>query len=251
MEMIELYDPQIAVHVGGYAFTQGIEIELYSAKFSHFDWAKIRFTGQYRPELWLDRNTPASVELGYDGVLNEVFTGYVAKPYDGGAYANEIILKDEMQLLENTVINGTFLNTTPQEMIAYILSCAGVSKMKLAAKNYPVRKSLSIYAQNAIQAIDTVSAAWGLKASSFFSGGTFYWDEKPEQQKVYSFVYGGNILSLERTGGLWKLETVSVPFVKHSHRIDVSHPQVSGLQEVLKVVTTTNDSGFIRTYIYF
>ena len=229
MEMIELYYPQIAVHVGGYTFTQGIEIELYSTKLSHFDWAKIRFTDQYRPELRLDRNTPASLELGYDGILNKVFTGYVARPYDSGAYANEIILKDEMQLLENTVINGTFLNTTPQEVIAYILSCAGVSKIKLAAKNYPMRKSLSIYAQNAVRALD----------------------KKPEQQKIYSFVYGVNILSLERTGGLWKLETVSAPFVKHSHRIDVSHPQVSGLQEVLKVVTTTNDSGFIRTYIYF
>lgn len=50
---------------------------------------------------------------------------------------------------------------------------------------------------------------------------------------------------------MWELETVSAPFVKHSHKINLIHPQISGEQEVLKVVSTTNDSGFIRTYIYF
>ena len=105
--------------------------------------------------------------------------------------------------------------------------------------------------QNAVRAVSTVSAAWGIRAPFFFSGGVFYWDEKPEQQKVYTFEYGVNILGLNRTGGVWELETVSAPFVKHSHKINLIHPQISGEQEVLKVVSTTNDSGFIRTYIYF
>jgi phage-related protein len=78
-----------------------------------------------------------------------------------------------------------------------------------------------------------------------------YWDEKPEQKKVYTFERGVNILGLNRAGGVWELETVSAPFVKHSHKINVIHPQVSGEFEVSKVVSATNDSGFIRTYIYF
>ena len=41
------------------------------------------------------------------------------------------------------------------------------------------------------------------------------------------------------------------PFIKHSHKINLIHPQVSGEVEVSKVVSKTNDSGFIRTYIYF
>ena len=46
------------------------------------------------------------------------------------------------------------------------------------------------------------------------------------------------------------LETVSAPFVKHSHKINVIHPRINGEFEVSKVVSSTNESGFIRTYIY-
>ena len=73
----------------------------------------------------------------------------------------------------------------------------------------------------------------------FFSGGTFYWDEKPEQSKVYTFEHGVNIINLTRAGGVWELETVSAPFVKHSHKINLIHPQISGEREVLKVVSTS------------
>lgn len=82
-------------------------------------------------------------------------------------------------------------------------------------------------------------------------GRATYWDEKPEQKKVYTFEHGVNILNLRRAGGVWELETVSAPFIKHSHKINLIHPQVSGEVEVSKVVSKTNDSGFIRTYIYF
>ena len=46
METTELYYPQIAARAGPYTFNEGIEIEVYSAKSSYFDWAKIRFTGK-------------------------------------------------------------------------------------------------------------------------------------------------------------------------------------------------------------
>ena len=251
METTELYYPQIAAQAGGYSFDKGIEVEIYSAKSSYFDWAKIRFTEQFRPKVALPRKAPGSIQMGYNGSLDEVFSGFVAKEYDGGAYINEVNLKDEMLLLEETIINDTFLNTTPQEMISFFLSKAGLSKMKLASKGYPKRKMLPIREQSVVQAINTVNAAWGLKVPFFFSGGTFYWDEKPEQSKVYTFEHGVNIINLTRAGGVWELETISTPFVKHSHKINVIHPQISGEQEVLKVVSTTNDSGFIRTYIYF
>lgn len=251
METTELYYPQIAARAGPYSFAQGIEIEVFSAKSSYFDWAKIRFTGQFQPKITLNRKDPAAIQLGYNGVLDDVFTGYVAKPYDGGAYANEVNLKDEMLILEGTIINDTFLDTTPQEIITFVLAKAGLSSMKLASKVYQTRKKVSIRQQNAVQAINTVNAAWGVKVPFFFSGGVFYWDEKPEQKKIYTFEYGVNILNLNRVGGVWELETVSAPFVKHSHKIAVKHPKISGEVEVQKVVSTTNDSGFIRTYIYF
>lgn len=251
MKTTELYYPQIAARVGPYTFDQGIEIKVFSAKSSYFDWAKIRFTGQFQPKITINKSDLAAIQLGYNGVLDDVFTGYVAKPYDGGAYANEVNLKDEMLILEGTTVNDTFLDTTPQEIITFILGKAGLSSMKLSSYAYQTRRTVSIRQQNAVQAINTVNAAWGVKVPFFFSGGVFYWGEKPEQEQIYIFEYGVNILNLNRVRGVWELETVSAPFVKHSHKIVVKHPKVSGEVEVQKVVSTTNDSGFIRTYIYF
>lgn len=104
--------PQIAARAGPYTFDRGVEIEVYSAKTSYFDWAKIRFTEQFQPKLTLARKDPAAIELGYNDVFEEVFSGYVAKPYNGGGFMDEITLKDEMLLLEETQINNTFLDTT-------------------------------------------------------------------------------------------------------------------------------------------
>ena len=58
--------------------------------------------------------------LGYNGVLDTVFEGYVAPGgYNGGGYKDEIVLKDKMLLLEETTISNTFLDATPQEILAW------------------------------------------------------------------------------------------------------------------------------------
>lgn len=251
METLELFYPQIMAQVGPYALDAGIEFEIFSAKSSYFDWVKIRFTEQFQPEINLVRKDPAMIELGYSGVMEEVFTGFVARPYNYADGVNEITLKDEMLLLEDTQINNTFLDTTPQEVISYVLAQAGISKKKLNAQGFPMRKKLPIRQMSGVQAINAVNAAWSLKKRFFFSGGVFYWGEKPEQKKVYTFEYGVNIINLIRFGGVWELETVSVPFVRHSHKINIIHPKISGEQEVIKVMAYVNDDGFIRTKIYF
>lgn len=251
MEITELYYPQIAAYAGPYTFDRGIRVEIHSSKDSYFDWAKIRFTEEYQSEISLARKEPASIELGYDNVYDSTFTGYVAKPYSTGANADEIVLKDDMLLLEDITINDTYLNTTPQEIIRHLLSKAGITAMSLSPQVYPERRRVPICGLSGVKAIDAVNAAWGLQHKFFFSGGTFYWGTAPTQEKVYAFEYGVNILSLERTGGEWIIETVSAPFVKHSHKIAVTHPKVTGTFEVSKVVFTTDDAGFIRTYIYF
>ena len=111
METQELFYPQIAAQAGPYTFEEGVEIELYSSQDSYFDWAKIRFTEEYQPEISVERKAPAFIRLGYDGNLEDVFEGYVAKGYDSGGFANEINLKDEMLLLEETEINKVITKT--------------------------------------------------------------------------------------------------------------------------------------------
>ncbi|MFR9190649.1 MAG: hypothetical protein ACLVL7_10820 [Anaerotruncus massiliensis (ex Togo et al. 2019)] len=46
---------------------------------------------------------------------------------------------------------------------------------------------------NVIEAINAVHAAWNIKQPFFFSGGVFYWGEKPEQEKTYIFEYGSTL----------------------------------------------------------
>lgn len=251
METTELFYPEISVELGKYNFDKGIKIEVYSNKDSYFDWAKVRFTQQFKDKISLDAKEKALIQLGYNGVFDDVFEGYISKPYDSGDYMNEILLKDDMILLEETTINNTFLDATPQEILSFCLTKAGVQKMKLSAAPYPAKVRVPIYQKNVVSVINEIHAAWGITEKFFFSGGVFYWGEKPEQKKIYSFEYGTNIIALNRLDGVWELETVSAPFIKHSQKISVSHPQVSGEFEVKKVVFITNEAGFIRTYIYF
>ena len=251
METLELFYPRITAQAGGYTFQQGIEIEVSSARDSRMDWAKIRFTDRFKPEITLSRLEPAAILLGYGGAFDEVFTGYVVKPYSTGSSANEIVLKDAMMLLEGLTVNETFLDTTPQEVIRYILAQAGLTELNLTSMVYPARKRLSIRKQSGVQALDAVAAAWGIQVHYFFSGGVFYWGEEPEQSMIYTFEAGRNILSLARRGNLWDLETVSAPFVRHCRPIQVRPPSISGEVEVVRVRHLTNDEGFIRTHIYF
>lgn len=251
METSELFYPEINAKIGSYTFEKGIEIEVYSSKDSYFDWGKIRFTQQFNEKVTLNKRDKALIELGYNGVFDEVFEGYVVNPVNEGSYSNEIILKDDMMLLEGVNITKTFLNATPQEILGFCLSKAGITDIKLSAKVHPKKKVVPIFKKNVISVIEEVHSVWKIKEDFYFSGGVFYWGEKPIQSKVYELEYGVNIISLERPGGVWELETVSAPFIKHSQKIIIRHPKISGEFETKKVVFTTNESGFIRTYIYF
>lgn len=251
LDSTELFYPEIRVSVGRYGFTKGITTEVYSSQDSYSDWAKIRFTEQFTNKLSIAKMEQAVIQLGYDGVFDEVFQGYVAQPYNAGTSLNEIALRDAAMRLEATDITNTFLNTTPQEMLTFCLRQAGITDIQLSGEAFPVKKRVPVFKKNIIDAINEIHSVWGIKKPFFFSGGVFYWGVKPAQQQTYNFQYGVNIISLNRVGGAWELETVSVPFIKHSHVINVTHPKTTGTFEVKKVVFLTNESGFIRTYIYF
>ena len=251
METTDLFYPQISVDLGKYTLDSGVKIEIQSSQESCSDWAKVRFTKQFQTAITLARKDAASISLGYNGVYDEAISGYISQPYNGSGNVDEVILKDGMFILEETTINKVFLDTTPQEIVKYFLAQAGITDMKLSSTVYQTRKRVPICSLSALKGINAVNAAWGISQKYFFRNGVFYWGVTPDQEKVYSFEYGINIISLTRTGGLWELETISSPFVRHSDKIAVTHPKIIGTFEVKKVVFLTNEAGFIRTYIYF
>lgn len=141
------------------------------------DWAKIRFTDRFKPEISISRLEPATILLGYGGAFDEVFTGYVGSTYNAGSNADEIILKDPMLLLEGLTVNETFLDTTPQEVIRYILAQAGLTELKLTSTVYPARKRLSIRRQSGVQAW-TPWRPPGISRSPISApAGVFYWGD--------------------------------------------------------------------------
>ena len=247
----ELFYPEIAIEIGDYIFENGIVTEVYSSQSSYYDWAKVVFTKQFNDLITINRLDVSAVKLGYAGELSNVFTGYVDKPVNSSTTQNEMILKDKMILLENVFITNTFLNVTPQELVIACLKEAGITDYIIASKMFIQKKAVSIFKKNVISILQEINTIWDIKETFFFSDGVFYWGEKPSQSTIYQFDYAENIIALERLNSFWELETVSAPFIKHSHKIIVNHPDVTGEFEVKKVIFTTNESGFIRTRIYF
>lgn len=248
---MELFYPGIGVQIGAYSIKKGIEIETCSDAESYFDWAKIRFTDPYQTQIGIAKGDEMSIYLGYSGIMEEVFTGYVSSPYNRAQGKNEILAKDEMQRLEEVTISETFLDVTPQEIVRYLLAVAGITNFQISQEVYQPKKVVPVAQKNGIQVLEEIRRLWQIRKRFYFSGGVFYWCTDPEQKQTYLFEYGSNIIRLERSMGSWELETVSMPFIHHSQTIKVIHPAYTGSALVKKVLFKTNDAGFIRTYITF
>lgn len=248
---MELFYPGIGVQIGAYSIKKGIEIETCSDAESYFDWAKIRFTDPYQTQIGITKGDEMSIYLGYSGIMEEVFTGYVSSPYNQAQGKNEILAKDEMQRLEEVTISETFLDVTPQEIVRYLLEVAGISNFQISQEVYQPKKVVPVAQKNGIQVLEEIRRLWQIQKRFYFSGGVFYWCTDPEQKQTYLFEYGSNIIRLERSMGSWELETVSMPFIHHSQTIKIIHPAYTGSALVKKVLFKTNDAGFIRTYITF
>ena len=225
---MELFYPGIGVQIGAYSIKKGIEIETCSDVESYFDWAKIRFTDPYQTQIGITKGDEMSIYLGYSGIMEEVFTGYVSSPYNRAQGKNEILAKDEMQRLEGVTISETFLDVTPQEIVRYLLEVAGISNFQISQEVYQPKKVVPVAQKNGIQVLEEIRRLWQIQKRFYFSGGVFYWCTDPEQKQTYLFEYGSNIIRLERSMGSWELETVSMPFIHHSQTIKVIHPAYTG-----------------------
>ena len=251
MKTQNLFYPVQQAIVGGYVFDAGVSIETFSDRAYLYDWARIRFTRQFNGNIFLNRGDEAEILMGYDGRLQTVFKGAVARQYNAATYKDEILVKDYTIRLEDSRIAGTFLDVTPQDLVQIGLAGAGISSMVLSEDGYPARPRVSIREQSAADLLMYIDALWGIRSTKAFLLGTFYWNAKPEQTEMYVFEYGNNIISLSRERSLWVLETVALPDLHHSSRIKVVHPEIAGVFEVSKVIFSSDDRGFARTKIYF
>lgn len=251
MKTQNLFYPVQQVNAGRYSFSKGISIEAFSDKNYLYDWARIRFTRQFNGNISLDRGEEAQIAMGYDGKLQTIFRGVVARQYNQATFKDEILVKDYTLKLEDARISGTFKEVTPQELVQQGLIRAGIGDMQLSGEEFPMKKKIAIREKTVSELLMDIDALWGIQTTKSFLLGTFYWNEKPEQSEMYVFEYGNNIISLARERRLWKLETVAIPAIQHSCRNKVEHPEISGIFEVSKVIFSSDDRGFVRTKIFF
>lgn len=251
MRTRNLFYPVQRVQLGGYIFSAGISTETFSDKRYLYDWARIRFTRQFNGTIHLSRGDQAQIAMGYDGQLQTIFRGVVAKEYNRATYKDEILIKDYTMLLDDTRISGTFLDVTPQDLVQRGLTMAGIGDMVLSDVSYPAKRQVAIRETPVSEYLMQIDALWGIRTTKTFLQGTFYWDTAPTPNEMYVFEYGNNIISLSRERSLWKLETVALPGIHHSCKIKVVHPEISGTFLVSKVIYSSDDRGFARSKIYF
>lgn len=249
---MDLFYPEIIAYIGAYIFKSDIELEINSAKNSHFDFGTLKFTKELDDEIVISMYDRAIIQIGYDGDYHNVFSGFVSSSSKGGLDSSQIILKDEMLKLQRVIITNAFQDATPFEIVQYVLMKAQITNFKLGLnlRNKP-KKYVNVPKKNGIEVLEMVQSIWGITDSFFMQDGIFYFGEKPNQELVYTFKYAENIISLKKVMGVWKLETVSVPFLRHSHFIEVFHPYISGVFEVKKITFKSDEAGFIRSVIEF
>lgn len=249
-EITSLFYPESRIRIGQYTFTKGVNIDVYSANDTYYDWAKIRMQQALAERATVNPKEEVEVQLGYNGKLQTIFQGFVYKEGDSASAEGELLCKDDMLKLESIKITETFMDVLPEEIVQYCLNKAGIQNRNLFENKYPKKKIVPIVQKTGLQILEEVKRLWGISGSFYFAGGVFYFGQKHKQEKLYTFEYGNNIISLSKENGQWILETASVPFIRHSDVINLIHPKVSGEQTVIKVIFTSQ-SGFIRTRIHF
>lgn len=246
--MQNLLYPKVEVNIGSYILTNGFMIDIFSSKDTYYDWAKISLSKKMINQFDVKNDDEIIIKLGYSDDIHAVFGGNVSKNN-----TEQIFCKDKMLQLQKIKITSTFLNVYPTELIKYGLNAAGIKNYKLSDKDYPKKDKFVVGNKNVIELIEQIHQTWKISENFFFTPEeVFYWGaSREDDNKVYSFVYGQNIISMEKEGNYWHMTTVLAPFIRHSQIINIKHYKVNGEFEIQKIHYHTTVDGFFRTEIYF
>lgn len=245
----KLISPEFRISTSRYEITSGMEVEVFSSRSARADWGKVDLTSQYQGLVTYEDMEEARIELGYDDDFDTLLDGYCRK--NGNDYWKEIIIRDAMIKLERVTIKNTFIDYTPQDIIQWILVQAGITDYKLTDENFGKRDVTVIEKQNGIKAISHINMIWGIEKDFFFQNNVFYWGCKPEQKYIYVLDESENILSMNKSGEFYEIETLGVPWIHHSQEVEVVHSKYSGIVTVEKTIVRSSSDGYTRMFICF
>lgn len=245
----KLISPEFRINTEKYEITSGMEVEVFSSRSARSDWCKVELTTQYDGLVTYEDMEEATIELGYEDDYDVLISGYCRKT--GNDTWKDIMIRDAMIKLERITVKQTFINCTPQDIIRYILTQAGITDYLLSDKEYGKKDTFIVSEQDGIKTIAQVNSIWGIDNDFFFQNKVFYWGCKPDQKDIYVLEESENILSLKKLGELYEIETLGVPWIHHSQEVEVSHSKYSGLVTVEKTIVRSDSNGYTRMYIYF
>lgn len=213
------------------------------------DWCRVELSPELQGHLQFEDMDVARVELGYDGDYDSLINGYVRCEKED--YWKEIMIKDDLMKLERVEIKTSFIDCEPQDVVRYVLACAGIENYVMCGNYFGKRERLVIDRRNGIQALAEVNSSWGISIPFYFLDKVFYWGAGREQDDIYILEEDETILSLNKYGSLWEAETIAIPWIHHSQKIMVSHSKYEGVVEVEKTIIRSDDTGAVHMYIYF
>lgn len=161
------------------------------------------------------------------------------------------MIKDDMMKLDRVTIKASFVDCEPQDVIRYVLACAGIEDYVLSDEHYGKKDLFVIDRKSGINTIAEVNSSWGIKNPFFFQKKVFYWGTKEDQKEMYVLEEGETILALNKYGDLWEAETIAIPWIHHSQEVEVQHSKYSGIVTVEKTIVRSDDTGAVHMYIYF
>lgn len=244
----KLVSPEFRVNTENYEISGGFQAECFSSREARSDWCHIDFASSMQEKVAFGDMERASVELGYGDDYDLLLAGYCRRT--AGDYWKELLIRDAMIKLERITVKAAFVKCTPQDIVKYVLTQAGITDYRLSDAEYGVKETFIVNRQDGVKAIAQVGSIWGIGCDFFFRGGVFYWGCSPPQDAMY-VLEEENILSLKKYGELYEIETFGVPWIHHSQTVEVVHAKYSGQAMVEKTIIKSDVNGYTRMYIYF
>lgn len=244
----KLISPEFRLTIGEYMITDGMSVECMSSKKSKLDWSLVSLEASPEGIIPLEDNMPAVLELGYDGDYDELINGYLQRT--SGDSWKELKIKDDLKKLEAITVKATFLDCTPQDVIIYVLMCAGIDKYELDQTRYPQKEKAVIKEMNGLKAIAEVGAIWNISKPYYFKNKIFYWGTAEEQSQIYVLEEDETLMSLDKVGNMWKAEVIAIPWIHHSQEVMIRHTDFTGTVEVEEVKVQSDVSG-TKMFLWF
>lgn len=244
MEKKLLVSPIFKIKTEEIEIENEFELEYYSNEKGN--WCKVVIPSPLKNAVSCKKMEKGSLYFGYDEA-EELLRGYCSKCEKGDGL---IIIRDEMIKLEKMEVKCTFLDVKIQEAIKFIMTQAGVETYELSEEEFGKKETVVIDRQNGIEALETLGKAFQAEKEFYFMKGVFFWGIEQDQKEIFELEENINILSFNRYGDGYEVETFGLPWIKRGDKIIIKHSARSGEFKVKKIIIKKNVKGFTRMHIF-